>query len=198
MTGSEIKYLYQEDFLEQSHLPLLFKSIDKLNDTKSITVTTTGYIQHIDSDYGHIKNYFKDETILDSILDKNILLYKNKVKNFLSNKGYNLPLIRGIYNYYNPNSIVWHKDFIPDECTLDPSRRIVTFFIISRQKMFGKFMVAPSLSEFRNKKIGMEVFLKNNSFICHNQCLGHAFTKILGDDINILSMVWYDLRNEKV
>ena len=194
MKKSDFVYFKIFDYLDSELNNQIITEVPFFDDLTSTVITSDGLtINEVPETKGHIRNNQISESTLDNMLPNGIKTLKNKTKEFVRDKGLVLPVLRGINNYKNPDSIKWHKDFVNFDMLIDSKKRIVTFYVAALNPIDATFMVSPNESGPGIWDLGFKLNLMNNLFIGHNQNLGHEYQIITPNPINILSLLWYDL-----
>jgi len=192
MKRSDYKYLHISNYLDLSLHDLIFQELTTLS-SESIIINQDGSITKTTENNGHIRNNRIEDDIIDQLLTPGIKQHKDITKKLMKEQGMLLPVVRGVLNYHNPKSMKWHKDFVPPEMDTDPKKRVVTFYVASKQNIDAMFMVSPNSDGPGIWNLGFKINLEPNMLIAHNQNLGHEYIDLGTKNINILSMLWYDM-----
>jgi hypothetical protein len=197
MKRSDFVYFNIDQYLNLSINKLIIDELPVFDNKDSIIILSDGSVtaQNLDPDskpQGHIRNNQLEENTLNTILPTGFLELKNKTKQLVIEKGFSKPVLRGISNFKNPDSIKWHKDYISPEMQIDPKKRIVIFYIAADNLIDATFMVSPGADGPGIWNLGFKLNLANNLLIGHNQNMGHEYQINTPHDINILSLLWYD------
>lgn len=192
MKKSDFNYFNIPNYLDLSLHDLILKEIPFLDNTDSVIINQDGS-KSVDIGKGHIRNNRINEDVLDELLPPGIRQLKDITKNLMLSKGMVLPIARGFLNHNNPNSMSWHKDYVQPEMQIDPKKRIVTFYIAAPKMPNAKFMVSANADGPGIWNIGFKLDLVPNTIIGHNQNLGHEYVQVENKEINIFSILWYDM-----
>jgi hypothetical protein len=194
MKRSDFQFFYKHQYLDEQLHDKIVQELDILRNSKSIEINTDGSMIELDGSYGHIRNWFDlNDHPLDSILTPAIKTYKNLCKEEMIKSGMKNPILRGVLNFYNPDSIKWHKDYVEPEMQVEPTKRWITFYVACPEKPKSTFMVGPNADGPGIWNLGFTLDLEPNMLIAHNQNLGHEYIMLEKAEINIFSLLWYDI-----
>jgi hypothetical protein len=193
MNKNDLKYFFIKDFLNNPNVLSSFPSEALLfENSPAAIIEEDGTIHFHPTKKNHIRNNCLDETVIDKMLSPNIKTVKNTIRPLVIENGLVKPMIKGLANYSNPDSIKWHKDGIPEDMKIHNSKRFITFFAVSEDQIHSDFMVALNPTSIELWNIGFKLELETNMLIGHNQHLGHEYNKRQDSKINIFSFLWYD------
>jgi hypothetical protein len=191
---SDFQFFYQRDYLEKNLHDKILEELPVLDNSKSLEINEEGNIIELDIPSGHIKNkFYTSDEPLDSILTPGIKTYKNICKQEMIHRGMKNPVLRGVLNYSNPVSMAWHKDYVEPSMQIEPTKRWITFYVACPKKPNSTFMVGPNSDGPGIWNLGFTLDLEPNMFIAHNQNLGHEYIMLEKAEINIFSLLWYDI-----
>lgn len=194
MKRSDFQFFYQLDFLDKNLHDKILEELAILDSSRSLEINEEGNIIELDIPPGHIKNRFNmSDEPLDSVLTSGIKTYKNLCKQELLQSGMKNPVLKGVLNYNNPASMSWHKDYVEPEMRVEPTKRWITFFVACPEKPKSTFMVGPNSDGPGIWNLGFKINLEPNMLIAHNQNLGHEYMMLERTEINIFSLLWYDI-----
>jgi len=189
---SKYRYFYKTNFLNNDLLTNLYQEILEFEKENEKTIDQSGKIITNLETTNHIRNNCLDETFLDSILSPTLIKVKNLIRPYVVEHGLNKPMCKGMVNYYNPDTIKWHKDFISDEMYIDDYKRFVTFLVTSPKPIKSNFLVSSHPESVKLWGLGFHLDLEPNMLIGHNQHMGHEYNKLEDSTISIFSFLWYD------
>jgi hypothetical protein len=193
MNKNELKYFFIKDFLNDSDVHnRVCSDILLFEDSPAAIIEEDGTTHFHPTKKNHIRNNCLDETVIDKMLSPSIRTIKNIIRPLVIENGLAKPMIRGLQNFNNPDSIRWHKDVVPEDMHIHSSKRFVTFFVVSESQIHSDFMVSLNPTSVELWNIGFKLELETNMLIGHNQHLGHEYNKRQDSRINIFSFLWYD------
>jgi hypothetical protein len=193
MNKNELKYFFIRDFLNDSDVyNRVCSDILLFEDSPAAIIEEDGTTHFHPTKKNHIRNNCLDETVIDKMLSPSIRTIKNIIRPLVIENGLAKPMIRGLQNFSNPDSIRWHKDVVPEDMYIHSSKRFVTFFVVSESQIHSDFMVSLNPTSVELWNIGFKLELETNMLIGHNQFLGHEYNKLRDSKINIFSFLWYD------
>jgi hypothetical protein len=193
MNKNELKYFFIKDFLNDSDVHnRVCSDILLFEDSPAAIIEEDGTTHFHPTKKNHIRNNCLDETVIDKMLSPSIRTIKNIIRPLVIENGLAKPMIRGLQNFSNPDSIRWHKDVVPEDMYIHSSKRFVTFFVVSESQIYSDFMVSLNPTSVELWNIGFKLELETNMLIGHNQFLGHEYNKLRDSKINIFSFLWYD------
>jgi hypothetical protein len=193
MDKKELKYFFIKDFLKDPEILNNFISeVLLFENSSAVIIEEDGTVNFHPTNTNHIRNNCLDETVIDGMLSPSIKTLKNIIRPLVIENGLVKPMIKGLTNTTNPDSIRWHKDAITKDMKIHNSKRFVTFFVVSEDQIHSDFMVALNPNSIELWNIGFKIELESNMLIGHNQFLGHEYNKLRDSKINIFSFLWYD------
>jgi len=193
VNSNKYKYFLKENIVPSELHNQLLIDVPNFEKSNAFVINKNGTTTHNLTRYNHIRNNFQDDSMFDMLVDDSIVELKNLIKPLLLEQGLIKPVIKGVQNYTNPNSMSWHKDFVPEEMAIDPLKRFISFVILSNDELDHEFMVGSSAESYNTWKLGLHTKLKTNLIIGHNQNLGHEYIKKGDGNICIFSLLYYDL-----
>jgi hypothetical protein len=196
MKKSNYNFFYKENFLENNLHQLMLDQKNWCLDYGCLVQEDGTYtIEQADS---VIKNRYKDNTIVRSLLPEPAQNVVTNLENVLREHGVKDPVL---FNFKVLTNITmdpihlygrWHKDFNLITHITDPLKLWFTMLCLTTNEVDSEFQVSPT-SEWPNIwNIGVKKVLQSNQLFGHNMNLGHQYFQNPKNDLGILYVRWYD------
>lgn len=197
MKRSDYKYHKQENFLDNELYKRLCNDllVDYVPRPTTIINADGSITEDSSQGKGRVRSYHNDLELWRGILPDSSVEAMYKIREIVLQQGLINPQPREFALFVNPESMSWHRDYNieghPD------NQRYVTFLTMGDVDIdICKFIISINSDGPGLWKIGLDEWVRGNTFLSHIQTMGHEFQRKDKDiPAHVFSVQWYDIKS---